>query len=532
MLVIILLLATACSQGTSETSSNESSNNTSSNTTNEQAGKDQEASSSGDETVVVGIKAEVLTLDPAMYRDRTTEGVLRNIFDGLVTRTPDGEVKPQIAESWENPTPTEWIFKIREGVKFHDGSDLTVDDVVFTFERLITEGAIDGQTAPRKGLLGPLSKVEKVDDQHVKFILDEPWPILIKMLPHQQIVPKAYIEKVGNEEFAKNPIGAGPFKFVKGNLDERIELERFDDYYGGSPDIPPVGPAKIKKLIFEVIPENSSRIAALQSGEVHRIHAVPPVLVRELEKDENLEVKTAEGTRVYMIEMNVNKPPFDDPRVRQAMNYAVNMDLIVEQILEGYGTRLAGPLLSNAFGLDKDLKPYPYDPEKAKELLAEAGYADGFQVVIDTDDANREVAEAVASELRKIGIDANTRVWEWGVLQPLLINGERSMYMTDWGNSTQDPYDFLNPKLRTDDRGNYSQYSNARVDQLLNDASVETDLQKREQMYIEAQRIIYDEAPWIFGYSMQEIEAGVKGLKGWEPSSDGMMKMHDAYLEN
>ena len=521
MLVFAALLVVGCSGGGTEPSSSttqeEPKGETSSSSSQQEGAIDEDA------TVIIGIADQVVTLDPANYRSRITESVIRNIFDGLVTRTPDGKVVPMIAESWENPTPTEWIFTIREGVTFHDGSELTVEDVIFTFERTITEGAIDGNTSPRKGLIEPLVAVEKVDDRRVKFILSEPWPILITMLPHHQIVPKAYVEKVGDAEFAKNPIGAGPFKLKEAKLDERIVLERYDNYWGGKP--------KIKTRVFDIIPENNSRIAALQSGSVHRIQGVSPELIPQLEASGDIEVKTANGTRVYMVEMNTQKPPFNDVRVRQAMNYAVDMEKIVELILGGYGKALKGPILEESFGINKNLPGYEYNPEKAKQLLAEAGYPDGFSVVIDTKDTTNQVALAVASQLREIGIDAQIRVWEWGVLQPLIQKGERMMYLTDWGNSTQDPYDFLNPKLRTNDRGNYSFYSNPRVDELLNAASIETDVQKREQMYREAQEIIFEEAPWIFGYSMMEIEAGVKKLKNWQPASDGMLNMHEVYME-
>lgn len=520
--VLSFALLVGCNGGGGDTSSS-TPENQNANTNESNSSAEQSGTADKDATVIIGISAPVLTLDPANYRDRTTESVLRNIFDGLVTRTPDGSVEAMIAESWENPTPTEWIFTIREGVTFHDGSDLTVDDVIFTFERTITEGAIAGNTSPRKGLIGPLVGVEKVDERRVKFILEEPWPILISMLPHHQIVPKDYLEQVGDEEFAKSPIGAGPYKLKEASLDERIVLERYDDYYAGA--------SEIKTLVFDVIPENSSRIAALQSGSVHRIQGVSPELIPQLEKSGNIEVKSANGTRVYKVEMNNEKAPFDDLRVRQAMNHAVNMEVIVDLILEGYGNRLAGPILKESFGLNKDLTAYEHNPEKAKQLLAEAGYENGFSVVIDTKDTENQVALAIATQLRDVGIDAQIRVWDWGVLLPLIQNGERMMYLTDWGNSTQDPYDFLNPKLRTDDRGNYSFYSNARVDELLDQASIEIDAQKREQMYYEAQEIIYNEAPWVFGYSMMEIEAGVQNLKNWEPASDAMLNMHDVYLE-
>lgn len=519
--VIVLAFVTACSGGGN--SVNQGSNNEQP-TVDEvnQAEGNQEANQ--DATVMIGIPDPVLTLDPANYRDRTTESVVRNIFDGLVSKQPDGTVAPLIASSWDNPSPLEWVFTIRDDVKFHDGTPMTVDDVLFTFERLITEGAVSGNTSPRKGLMGPLTAVEKMNDNTIKFVLDEPWPILIQMLPHQQIVPKAYIEKVGDEEFAKNPIGAGPYKFKQANLSELIELERFDDYYGS--------PVQIKNLVFRVIPETSSRIASLLSGEVHRIQGVKPEHIPSLEAAENIEVKTADGTRVYMIEMNVNQAPFDNKLVRQAMNHAINMDSIVDNMLVGYGQRLRGPLLEEAFGLNTNLSPYAYDPEKATALLKEAGYEAGdISLIIDVKDTESEIAEAVASQLRQIGIDAQTRVWDWGVLLPLIKNGERMMYMTDWGNSTQDPYDFLNPKLRSDDRGNFSFYSNDRVDELLNQASTEIDREKRENMYFEAQELIYDEAPWVFGYSKLEVEAGLKSLKNWEPAIDSMLSMHESYLE-
>lgn len=470
-------------------------------------------------SVVMGIMNPVETLDPANHRDRVTESVLRNLYDGLVTRDAMGEIQPMIAESWENPNPTEWLFKIREDVKFHDGSDLTVDDVVFTFNRIIKEKAMGGESSPRNGLLGPLSKVEKADDSTVKFTFDSPWPIFLKMLPHQQIVPQKYIEEVGDDEFRKNPVGAGPFKLVEAKLDERIVLERFENYYGNVP--------KVKNLVFDVIPETSSRVSALQAGEVQRIHGVTSSLADELKNNPDITVKSVDGTRVNMVEMNTTKAPFDDVNVRRAMNHAIDMEKVISSIYGEYATRLAGPMLSNSFALNTDLKPYEFDPEKAKKLLKEAGYGDGFSVVIDTTDEQKEVAEAIASELRSIDIDAKTRVWDIGVLKDLLLKGERQMYVMNWGNSTLDPYDLLNPKLKTDDRGNYSLYSNKEVDRLLEEGEAELDEGKREEIYKTAQQIIYDDAPWVFGYSLEEIDAGASNLENWEPYPDGMLYMRD-----
>jgi len=329
----------------------------------------------GEDTIVVALGVDkIVTLDPGNYRDRDTETVIRNMFDALVTRTPEGNVVPEVAESWETPDPKTYIFKLREGVKFHDGHILDADDVVFTFERVLKENGISGKTSPRKGLLGPLEKVEKVDARTVKFTLTNAFSVFPQALCHFQIVPKHYVEKVGDEEFAERPIGAGPFKFKEGRLDEEIVMERFDEYYGGSPDLPPVGKAQVQTVIFRMMPDPTTRAAALKAGEVHIIDKVPPSIAKELEKDDRLQVQRVPGTRVYAIEMCLTKPPFDDVRVRQALNYAINWDEILKTIYEGNGERLATAFLPSGFGFNKDLKPYEYDPNKAVELLKAAGF--------------------------------------------------------------------------------------------------------------------------------------------------------------
>ncbi|NLL98393.1 MAG: ABC transporter substrate-binding protein [Tepidanaerobacter sp.] len=482
-------------------------------------------------TIVIALSREIPTLDPANYRMRECENVIRNIFDGLVTKTHDGKIVPEIAESWEAISDTEWEFKIRKGVTFHNGDPLTADDVVFSFERIIIEGGMEGQTSPRKGLMGPTSGVYKVDDYTVRFTMDEPNPTFLHGVVHQQIIPKAYFEEVGPEGFLKQPIGAGPFKFVSGTLNDQIVLERYDDYYGGSPDIPPVGPPALKRVIFKVIPEPSSAIAALKSGEVNIISGVPADMVPNLEADPNVIVKTVQGTRVYMLEMNNKMPPFDNPKVRQAMNYAIDMDGILEAIYGGNATRLPGALMPYSFGANPNLKPYEYNPEKAKQLLKEAGVTK-LQVVIDTEPKRQNVALAMAAMLQEIGIDAQVRNWEWGVLESEIEKGTRQMYMTEWGDSWLDPVGFLNPKFRTNDRANWSHYSNERVDELLTRAERIIDPTIREEIYHEVEEILYEEAPIVFGYTLMEVEASTANVENWQPSMDGRQNMHRVRITN
>jgi len=327
------------------------------------------ASVQGGNAMVIGMRTDqIITFDPAMYRDRDTEAVLRNMFDSLVTHTPSGDVVPQLATSWTKVDDKTYDFTLHSGVTFQNGDPLTADDVVYTFHRILTPGAVNGDTSPRAGLLGPIDHVEKIDATHVRFVYKDPFPesLLLQALVHFQIVPMAYMEKVGVEGFKKAPIGSGPFQFERGSLDSQIVLKRFDNYWAG--------PAKLSQVVFRMMPEPSTRVAALLSGEVQIIQAVPPDLVPRLQSAPNIDVKTAEGTRAYQIELNNKLAPFNDVRVRQALNLAVDWNSILKNIYHGYAERLPTAFLPSGFGYDSSLQPYPYDPARAKELLLQAGY--------------------------------------------------------------------------------------------------------------------------------------------------------------
>jgi peptide/nickel transport system substrate-binding protein len=370
-------------------------------------------------------------------------------------------------------------------------------------------------------------------------------------LCNHQIVPQDYLEEVGTKGFIEHPIGSGPFKFVEGMLDEQIVMERFDNYYGGSEDLPPVGPAFLDRVIFKFIPEESIRMAALKIGEMHIVDTVSADLISALAADPNVLIKTTSGTRPHWMEMNVTKPPFDDVRVRQALNYAVNIDLIVGQVLGGRASIMPGPLMPTNYFADPALEPYGHDPGKALALLEEAGWQDTdgdgflnkngdgepFAFVIDTEAGGQKYAEAVAEQLRVISIDASVRVWDdHSILTPLLLAGERMAYLGSWGNASHDPIGNFEAKWRTavpgtgKGRGNYSQYSNPRVDELIDAGELEADVAKRHEIYDEAQRIVYEEAPAIFLFLPEEVEACRISVQNWVPSPDGRENMHDVWL--
>lgn len=329
------------------------------------------------DTITIGMNTDAFqSMDPATFRGRETETVVRNMFDALLTRTTDGRVVPELAESWIQVDDLTYIFTLRNGPKFHNGDAVAVEDVVFTFERVLSPTGIDGKPSPRRDLLGPLSAVELVGTNQVRFLLSAPFPVFLQAIVHFQIVPKKHIQRVGDLGFASKPIGTGPFRFVAGDLKSEIIMERFPDYYGGSPMLPPVWPAKLPKVIFRCMPEPFNRLAALLAGEVDIIQAVPTDLIEWLAASRSTQILTAEGTRAYQIEFNTRRPPFDDVRVRRAVNHAIDWSVILSDIYNGYGERLATCFLPNGFGYNPDLLPYEYNPQMARQLLREAGYRD------------------------------------------------------------------------------------------------------------------------------------------------------------
>lgn len=505
-------------------------------------------------TIVVGLSQAPFSeiggaLDPGDHRNRHSETVIRNIFDGLVTRDTRSGVHLELAEelNWLDEQTLE--IKLRQGVLFHDGVEMTADDVVFTFERLIQENGIEypePHTSLRKGLITPLEDLEKVDDYTVLMHFSGSWPPAFQMLVHQQIVPKHYLEEVGTQGFIEHPIGTGPFRFVSADLDmNEIVLERFDEYYGGAPDLPPVGPACVDRVIFLVIPDVLTRVAALRVGEVDIIQAMPLDLVETLAEDPGIQVRTAPGTLPKWMEMNVNHPFFSDVRVRQALNYAVDKQRIIDDIYNGRAKALPGPLSPLNNFVNQDLDPYPYSPGEALDLLAEAGWTDSnddgvldrdgepFFFIIDTLAEWHPLAEEVASQFDEIGIVTSIRIWELNVIRPQFLAGERMAFLEDWGDSAFDPVGHFEAKWHghIEDqpygRGNFSGYNNERVNELIRMGEITADPTNRQKIYHEAQSIIYEEAPAVFLILPEEIAAASVRVQNWEPASDGRINLHD-----
>jgi peptide/nickel transport system substrate-binding protein len=478
----------------------------------------------------VGVTQDALTLDPANHRNRETQTVIRNIYDGLLTRDAEMRIRPEIAESWRQIDARTYEFRLRTGIRFHSGDVLTAEDVKFTFDRLTKDNAMGGQTSPRKGLLGPLQDTVVLDERTVRMVLAEPWPILPAMLPFQEVVNRRHVERVGQEGMQTRPDGCGPFRLAEWRRGEAVILERFADYYGGSTEIPGAGPAQIDRAIFRVMPENSARIAALLAGEVDIITELPASAMRQVEASANAQVMKVNGTRTFFVALNLAKKPFNDVRVRHALNHALDKGAIISRILNNTATPLRGVMSPDAFAFNPDLPEYVHDVARARALLAEAAVPQGTELVLDTVAALKEIAEAIAALLSRTGLRVRAQVWEGAVLTPMWQTPERrrdrDMLLTSWGNGSLDPSDIMVPTLRTGGRGNSAGFSNAEVDRLLDAAETETDPEKRAAMYRRAQAIVTEEAPWIFLWLPQDIYGVARRVQNWRPQADSRINLH------
>ena len=500
-------------------------------------------------TIVVALAQAPSRLDPADHRSRQSETVIRNMFDGLVTRDTRNGVHLELAEEMTWLDNRTLKIRLRQGVLFHDGVEMTADDVVFTFNRIIQENAIEypePHSSPRRVLIAPLESIEKIDDYTVVMHLSSPWPPALQKLVHQQIVPRHYLEEVGTQGFIEHPIGSGPFRFVSKEAElNEVVLERFDDYYGGAPDLAPVGPACVDRVIFLVIPDALTRAAALRTGEVDIIQAVPPDLLETLEERPDVQVIAAPGTRPLWMDMNVNRPPFDDVRVRQALNYAVDKERIIDEVYDGRAFALPGPLSPFNNFVNEDLRPYPYDPDRARALLTGAGWTDSdgdgildkdsqpLALTLDTLQMWYPLAEAVSAQFQAIGIRVDIRIWDRSVINPQLLAGERMAYLDGWGDAAFDPVGHFEAKWhgrvegQPYGRANYSGYDNERVNELIRMGEISADSAERQKIYDEAQEIIYEEAPAVFLILPAVIEAASVRIQNWEPSSDSRINLHD-----
>ncbi|HET8577649.1 MAG TPA: ABC transporter substrate-binding protein [Methylomirabilota bacterium] len=473
--------------------------------------------------IIIAQGVDPTTLDPQWHEETPAYNVLLNIYDTLLFRDKDLKIIPWLATTWKLVNPTTWEFKLRQGVKFHNGEEFDADAVKFSLDRLRDPELKNRQAGNFKLVSG----VDVVDKWTVRVVTSKPFPTLPNQLALRGAImaPKHFRGK--DKVFAdRNPVGTGPYKFVKWAKDEQIELEANPSWWGGAP--------KVKTLIFRPIPEHAVRVAALQAGEVDIAVNIPPHLVPVIDKHPRLYVSKAPSVRTIFIPIYTqqfdaaNKPagpvdgPTKDKRVRQAIIAAVDPTEIIKTVLEGQAIRTATPLTNKHFGFDPALQPVKADPDRVKKLLTEAGFPGGIDLTLNSPDGrylkDKEVAEAVAGQLNKAGIRARVRTFEWTTYlnQMVYIHKANPMYLIGWGNTTWDADGTLGPLWRSGNplANNY----NPDFDGMIDEAQTSVDPKRRLEIYARAQRLMLEDGAVLPLYQQMDLY-GVNKRVGFQALS-------------
>lgn len=468
------------------------------------------------QTLTVAQGADAVNLDPHTTNDQPSSRVRRQIYETLIVQGEDLNLYPGLATSWEQLDELTYEFKLREGVRFHNGEPFKASDVKFTYERLLDPAT----GADAAFLLETIDRVEVIDDYTVHIVTKSPFSPILNHLAHPvaAILNEKAVKAAGSNYGLSVVVGTGPFRFVSWVTQSHIILARNNDYWGE--------PAKVDTIVFRAIPEGTVRAIELETGGVDIAYDLEPIDRMRLEFDPNIKLAAAEGLSATYIGFNVQKPPFDNPLVRQAINYAIDAAPLAEVIYEGQAAQAFGPLSSNVFGAHTSLEPYPYDPQRARELLAEAGYPNGFKTSIWTNDnpLRMQIAEVVQQDLRAVGIDADVEIVEWGAYLENTGAGLHDMFILGWVTVTADADYGLYALFHSSQHGsagNRTFYSNARVDELLDLARASSDPDVRLAAYHEVQEILREEAPWIFLLFPIDVHGMRANVDGFVPHPAG-----------
>lgn len=440
------------------------------------------------DTLVIGHYGDPPTLDPNNAMNDCSMRITTNIYDTLVRMDEHFQAQPCLAESWEiSDDGLEYTFKIRDDVKFHNGDPLTVEDVVFSIERGIESPKASPSYTRVVG-------AEAVDEHHVKVTLTAPYnQILANLaLPFGPIVSKSYVEEVGDEAFASQPMGTGPYKFVEWVRGEKVVLEANEDYFMGAP--------AIKHVEYVVIADTSAALLNLESGDIDAycdIQTSDYALAQQ-----NPEIQIVEGSALgyEFLQFNTAKAPFDNVKVRQAVAHALDKDAMLQGINDGIGIRIDTVVLEDAVGYTDDFTKYDYNLETAKSLLAEAGYPDGFTCDIHvTSDLYAKYAQVLQSALMEIGITAEIKQEELSAYDVSTSGGDYDMAINGCSFTVMDVYESCGDSLYGEKIGdtNDTFYNNPRLNELFEEALGPVDDQRLAEIYTEVIQIVADDVPMI-----------------------------------
>ena len=486
------------------------------------------ASNVSSHILIFGRGGDPIHLDPIQPLDGESAKVCDAIYDTLVQfRDDTTDIEPALAEAWESSTDgLVWTFYLRQGVQFHDGTPFDAAAVIFSFTR--------PEALVREFHEEFIDRIAALDAFTVQFQLKTPYAPFIKTMAETvfSIVSPTAVAKFG-ADFDNNPVGTGPFKFVRWDKHERIVLTANDMHWSGEPTL--------DGLIFRTIPDNSVRLMELQQGNIHAMEFPNPDDIPLIQGDPRFELIMQPSLNVGFLAMNMEKPPFDNLKVRLAINHAIDKATIIEHLYQGRGILAKNPIPPTLWSYDDTIEDYAYDPTLAKQLLTDAGYPDGFETTLWALPIPRSyipdglaLAELLQSELRDIGITAKIVTYDWDIYVTKVLNGEHDMAMMGW-NSGDDPddlfYSLLSIPAAEKPILNLSFYRSTKMQDVLDRARHSTDQTERIALYQEAQVIFHRDAPWVPLVHTQRILVVDRSVKNLKLPPIGWKYLRDIWLE-
>lgn len=492
--------------------------------------------------LTIGLKGEPTSLDPHFHNVTQNNQMAQYIFDKLIMQDHVQKMYPGLAESWKPVNDTTWEFKLRKGVKFHDGSPFTAEDVKFTIERIPN---VPNSPSSMAGAVSYITKVEIVDAHTIRIHTEKPAPLLPRDFASFVIVSKKAAEGKSTEDFNSGAaaIGTGPYKLVEWARGDKLVYERNEDYWGDKPEW--------TKITVRPISNDGTRVAALKSGDVDLINFVPPADVKHLDADKNVDLSKSSSTRLIYLHIDTDreytpmvtgnngekiKNPYLDLRVRKAISMAINRPGIAARIMEGLAIPAAQMLPDGYEGTSKTLKPEKYDPKAAKALLAEAGYPDGFKITIhgpnDRYVNDADIAQAIAQMLTKLGIKTEVNTMPKAVYFGKASALEFSLMLVGWATDTGEHSNCVKGLLHTFDKdggygkSNRGRYSNPEVDRLLEEALVTVDPVKHNELLVKSVEIGMNDLGIIPIHFQVSVWGTKKGLT-YNGRTDGYTLPHE-----
>jgi peptide/nickel transport system substrate-binding protein len=460
------------------------------------------------ETLSVDLPGEPATLDPHVQWDTDSYHVYRNIFDNLVTRSPDGKIVPQIAKAWRYENDTTLVLDIRTDVKFHDGTALTVDDVVWSVQRIIDPAF----KSPQLSQFNSIVKAEAIGTDKVRLTMSSPYPALLAQLVKLSIVPRAYVQKVGNEKFNLEPMGSGPYRFGGWQKGVRVTLAANESYWRGRPPF--------KTVTFQVVPDTATRIANLKTGRSDIIRQLNPDDAASLKGESRLQILSVPTERTGYLFINALYGPTKDVRVRRAIAHAINRPLLIDALMGGYARPVNILLTPANFGYVEGFKGYPFDPARARQLLKEAG-AEGAEIPFYTSPAyDQRLVQAIQQMLQEVGLKVTISQTD----QPTFLKRRQgkpeeagSISLGRWSCACQDADGVIFPLFQS--QSLWAKYANPAFDDAVTRARQTLKDEDRLKHYREAFAILEQDAPGIGLYQDFAIYAARRELS-WRPTAN------------